>query len=310
MKDIIAALKKKLIESARKNRANGLLFSGGLDSSILAAINPGIKAITVSLKSGGEDVRYSNLATKFFNIKYFSRSVGVGEAIEAIPEVIKILKTFDPAIPNDLVVYFGVKKAKELGLKDIMVGDGSDELFAGYDFMQEINDLPSYIEKISKKMSFSSNEIGRAFGINIAQPYMDKEIVDLALQIPVALKIKKEGAKIYGKWVLRKAFSDILPNEIIWQGKRPLEYGSGMTGLRKIISNKISDDEFSTNPYDINFMNKEHMYYYKIYRNVVGAIPRAEKGEKKCPGCGGGMKRSAYHCKICGYVNHFPPTRL
>ncbi len=121
--------------------------------------------------------------------------------------------------------------------------------------------------------------------------------------LPQGERIKVRG-KLWGKWILRKAFEDVLPKEIIWQDKRPLEYGSGMTKLREIISSKISDDEFEEKKklYPINFLNKEHLYYYEIYRNAIGEIRKPKEKEKECPYCGGGMGISSFHCKTCGGV--------
>lgn len=304
MKDVAFELKRMLIESVQRDKARGLLFSGGLDSAILASANPNIKAITISLKSYGEDIEYSTSVAGYLNIKHFHRSADIDEVIEAIPVVIHILRSFDPALPNDLPVYFGLKLAKELGIKEVMAGDGSDELFAGYSFMQEIDDLAEYIKRISKSMEFSSNKIGEFFGIKIVQPFIDKKIVDFALQIPVDLKIKESNGKVWGKWILRKAFEDILPEEIIWQKKRPLEYGSGMRKIREIISSRVCDEEFkeASDSTSVKFMNKEHFYYYRIYRNVVGEITKPKHGEKACPGCGAEINPMAFHCKVCGYV--------
>ena len=304
MRDIIFELKVKLTESVERNRAAGLLFSGGLDSAVLAAINPRPKAISVSLKSYGEDIRYSNSVARFLSMKHFHKSVDTEEVMEAIPEVVKILKSFDLAIPNDIVVYFGLKYANEIGIKEVMTGDGSDELFGGYSFMQKKDDLGAYIKKISQKMSFSSNELGDFFNIEIKQPFMDKKIIDLALKIPTTLKIKRENSRLHGKWILRKAFEDILPEEIAWQDKRALEHGSGMTKIREIVSSKVCDEEFKkvSKTSSIKFMSKEHYYYYKIYRNVVGEIPKPERGEKKCLGCGTGMGPGDFHCKLCGNI--------
>jgi len=305
MKEAIKNIKKILFEAVTRNPYQGLLFSGGLDTSILAVINPNVVGITVSLGVGAEDIYYSTSLADSLKIKHFHKKVDVDEALAGIPEVIKILKSFDPAIPNDLVVYFGIKFAKELGIDRIATGDGSDELFAGYSFMKGINDLESYIQRISKNMCFSSNEIGRFFKIKIIQPFLDRKVIDFSLHLPAGLKVKRENNKSWGKWILRKAFEDVLPKEIVWQSKRPLEYGSGMRRLRQIVSDMVSDEEFRERLPSIKFISavgKEHFYYYKVYKKVIGEIPRPKENEKQCPGCGGGMERTSFHCKICGYV--------
>ncbi len=301
---MVNKLKQKLTLSVKRNSAEGMLFSGGLDTSILALLSPNIAAINVSLENYAPDLKFAKMLEKFLHLKVYYQTIKIEEAISVIPQIIKILKSFDPAIPNDITVYFGLKFAKKLGLKNIMTGDGSDELLAGYSYMQNINDLDNYIQQISKKMYFSSNEIGKQFGLKIKQPYMDNDFIKLALSIDTKFKIKREQNKIFGKWILRKAFDNVLPKKIIWQSKRPLEVGSGMTKLRKIISDKISDKEFIKKQkiYPVKFINKEHLYYYEIYRDVVGKIPKPVKDEKSCNGCGAGMKRDAFHCKVCGYV--------
>ena len=201
MKSIIEDLKKILVRATEKEPYNGLLFSGGLDTSILAAINPRVKCVSVSLEAGAEDVHYSRLLAEFFNLEHSHREVSVDEAIESIPEIIKILKTFDPAIPNDLTAYFGLKEAKKLGITQIATGDGSDEIFAGYSFMEDIEDLAGYIERISRNMSFSSNVLAESLGLKIRQPYIGKEVVDFALKVPVDLKIRKDSGKVWGEWI-------------------------------------------------------------------------------------------------------------
>ncbi len=302
MKDVVFELKRKLIESVQKNSASGLLFSGGIDSATLAGINSNVKAITVNLNSYGEDVEFAASLAKFLNMEHYQKRVDVDEAIDAIPKVIKMLKTFDSAIPNDLVVYFGLKKAFELGIDEVMTGDGADELFAGYSFMQKISDLENYIRKISQNMRFSSNLIGNYFGLKIVQPFLNRGFLNFALSISPDLKLRQQNGKFWGKWILRKAFEDTLPAEVIWQDKRPLENGSGMAKIREIISAKITDEEFKENSYPVKFMNKEHFYYYKVYRNVIGKIPEPKEGEKRCSGCGSGIEAIAFHCKVCGCV--------
>lgn len=302
MKEIIKNLKDLLSGTVKESAYKGLLFSGGLDTSILAAIKPRVIGITVSLESEGEDLHYSGVLAKHLKIEHIHRKVDPEEAIDAIPEVVKILKSFDPAIPNDLVVYFGLKCARELGIDEIGTGDGSDELFGGYSFMEEMDDPEAYIQRIAKKMYFSSNDLGDFFGIKVVQPFMNRDVMNFALQIPSDLKIRRYNGKVWGKWILRKAFEDLLPGDIIWQSKRPLEYGSGMRRLRQVISERVPDEEFRGDFRPVKFINREHLYYYKIYRKYVGEIPKPKDGEKTCPGCGAGINMDGFHCKICGNV--------
>ena len=304
MQELILNLKETLKKAVQKNKTCCMLFSGGLDTSILVSLNPQIKAISVSLESSGEDIYYSKLMADKFYLEWSHRIVDIDEALNAIPTVIRSLKSFDPAIPNDLVIYFGLKLAKESGVKEIMTGDGADEIFAGYDFIKNMKDVDKYINRMTSSMFFNSNRLGNLFGIKIKQPYLEKELLDFALKIPVKLKIKKEKGNLRGKWILRKAFENVLTGEIAWQSKRPLEYGSGMSNLRQIITSMVSDDEFNKKSklYQIKFFNKEHLYYYEIYKNEVGEIPGPADNEKTCPGCGAGMKQKSFHCRVCGFV--------
>lgn len=303
MKEKFKTLRYLLSEAIRRFSYEGLLFSGGLDTSVIAVLNPKIEAVTISLEGAAEDVYYSKLLARKFGLKHTHYTVDVEEALLAIPEVIRILRSFDPAIPNDLAVFFGLKKAKELGINSIATGDASDELFGGYSFMKEIGNLEAYIRRITKTINFSSNDICGFFGLKIVQPFADENVIDFALRLPRRMKIRKENGKIWGKWIVRKAFEDILPCEVVWQSKRPIEYGSGMTRLREIITKNISDDEFKEKQqvYSVKFLNKEHLYYYEIFRKVIGAIPTPKHAEKPCSGCGAGLVLNAFHCKICGY---------
>lgn len=303
-KFLFSELKRRFAEAVSRNRAEGILFSGGLDSALVAAYSTNCRAISIGLESYGEDRYYAEKAAKFLKLDHYHRTVKIDEAIAAIPEVIKILRSFDPAIPNDVTAYLGLKYAKNTGMCSMMTGDGSDEIFLGYNFMLEKKDLKTYLNLMYRTMRFSSNKIGENLGIDIKQPFLDKEFMDFSQGIDVDFKIRKENGKTWGKWILRKTFEGVLPQEVLWQSKRALEHGSGMTELRNVIESKVSDKEFEDGKrrFSIKFWNKEHFYYYRIYRDVAGEIPAPEKGQKICESCGAGMALNAFHCKTCGDV--------
>ncbi len=295
-------LRELLVQAVRKRPFEAILFSGGLDSSIVAALNPKAAGITVSLENEAEDISYANRLAQTLGMRHIHRPVSREEAIQALPEVIQILKSFDPALPNDLAAYFGLLKARGMGFHTLGTGDGSDELFGGYSFMAELENCEAYIARMSKTMSFSSNTLAEFLGLELNQPFLDSDVFDLALKIPISEKIRADHGKTWGKWILRKTFESMLPPELAWQSKRPLEIGSGMTRLREIIESRVSDHDFQAGRGKMHFFNKEHFYYYRIYREVVGEIPLPQANEKICPGCGTGVNLKKFHCKLCGYV--------
>jgi len=311
--DICEELRSKLKEATRKNRADAILLSGGLDTSILAFIAKPAIAFTVALKdSQASDLIYSEKVSNLLGIKHKKMEFSVGEALNTLPEVIRILKTFDLALPNDLSLYFALKLARKNNVCSIMTGDGADELFAGYSYMAKLppKALDAYIRRLSKSWHFSANELGEALGIDeVKQPFLDEDFIRFALKISPALKVKED----IGKYILRKSFDDLIPPEIVWRKKEPIEYGSGSNRLRKIIENMVSEEEFQSvkEKTGIKFINKEHSFYYRIYSEVVGEIPQASPsapspftgegwGEvKRCPCCGASMGK--WHCRICGF---------
>jgi asparagine synthase (glutamine-hydrolysing) len=298
--DIYEQLRGKLKEAIERNKADGILLSGGLDTSILAFIAKPTIAFTVALKdSQASDLYYSEKISRLLGIKHKKMEFTVEEALNILPEVIKILKTFDLALPNDLSIYFALKLARESKLSSVMTGDGSDELFAGYSYMAELppEGLERYIRRLSENWHFSANELGKALGIEIKQPFLDRDFVQFALDISPELKVK--GG--VGKYILRKSFEALLPQEIVWRKKEPIEYGSGSNKLHEIINNMVSDEEFqqAKEKTGIKFMNKEHSFYYRIYSEVVGAIPKAREGKKDCPCCG--ARLITQYCRVCGF---------
>lgn len=298
--DICEQLRTKLREAVERSRADGILLSGGVDTGILAFVARPSTGFTVALKdSPASDLGYSEKISKLLGIQHKKREFTTEEALNTLPEVIRILKTFDLAIPNDLSIYFALKLTRGSGISSIMTGDGADELFAGYSYMAELppKDLERYIRRLSQNWHFSSGYLGRALGIEIKQPFLDEDFVRFALEISPELKVKDR----VGKHILRKSFEDLIPPEIVWRKKEAIEYGSGSTKLHEIINSMVTDEEYQSarKEVDIKFINKEHFFYWRIYNEVVGEIPKARDDEISCPCCGAGMGK--YHCPTCGF---------
>jgi len=141
--EIYAKLHSLLEEAVLRNLSEGILLSGGLDTSILAYIASNytrLKAFTVAFDAApAPDVEYAKLMAKSLNLDHTIHLFDENELLDSIPIVIKILKSFDPMeIRNSASIFIALKLAKEKGIKSVMTGDGSDELFAGYSFLFDL----------------------------------------------------------------------------------------------------------------------------------------------------------------------------
>jgi asparagine synthase (glutamine-hydrolysing) len=307
MLDIQTQLRHELARAVERHRADAILLSGGLDTSILAYLARLSLAFTVSFKdSDAHDLEYAERVADLLSFEHRQREFDELEALEVLPHVVGILKTFDPALPNDLTIYFGLECARQNGVSSVMTGDGADELFAGYSYMAQLAPatLERHLRELPQLWQFSSRLLGKALGIEVKQPFLDREFVNFALTIDPQLKMK-QGT---GKYVLRQAFEGLIPGNILWRDKEPIEVGSGSVKLRRAMEHMVTDEEFHAAGKEtgIWFMNKEHYFYYRIYREVVGDIPKAGQGEARCPGCGAQM--GSRHCRVCGFCRPLEPS--
>lgn len=290
----------------------GILLSGGLDTSILAyeaAKCVELKAYTVAMKGAdAPDLRYAGLMSRHLCLEHKVLEFGMEEVREALPKLIKILRVFDPMeVRNSLAIYLAMGFSKEDGRKTLITGDGADELFAGYDFI--INKTPEEIEKdlrhLWKLMTFSSFDIGKNYGLGVKAPYLDEKLKEFAMGLGVEFKIGRRKGELFGKWILREAYEGMLPEEIIWRVKTPIERGTGTSMLPSLFEKEISDElfnerrKFYLDEDSVRIRDKEHLAYYEVFREVVGP-PRATGSGRRCPDCTSMLREGSKFCRTCG----------
>ena len=312
---LLSELRVLLNKVIQQNLAEGLFFSAGTDTSILAyealKFKPDLKAITIVFEQGiPEDIEFVKRMVAYLKLNHEFQVFNATDAASTAIKVIGILKTFDPMqIRHSIPIYIGLTKAKEKSLKSVFTGDGLDELF-GYPWLFHLpeNELVESLQNMWEEMTFSSIPLGESIGIAVKTPYLDPLFMNYAKKLPLRLKINFEKGTQYGKWLLRKAYEDTIPSEVIWRPKMALEKGTGTVRLQSVFSKKISDEEFREKKQkylerdDVCLIDKEQMFYYEIFRSQFGSPSEAypEKEGRQCPKCKGYVKTKIGFCKICG----------
>jgi asparagine synthase (glutamine-hydrolysing) len=309
-KDVLLHLLKGAI---LKGKPDGVVLSGGIDSSLLAALAPrGMLNLGVTAVFGGSDARdraYSKMVAGRLGIRHVIVEYGIDEAANAAREIVRSMRTFDHVeIRNDITIYLAMKLCREEGIACAMTGDGGDELFAGYEYMLRMDEheLSSYINSLSGKWTFSANRIGAQLGVGVSQPYLDPEVVEFARNLPYGWRVHKSG-KTLGKWVLRSLLEELGFPEIAYRRKEPIELGSGSESISRLLNEALGEgaDEIVTEALDdgVRFWSREQAYFYKIFKEIFGRVPRPFPGESSCACCGAPLDANRVVCSYCGFNN-------
>jgi len=311
LSETILSLRTTLESAVERNVAEAVLLSGGLDTSIIASLaarEGPPRAYTVALDGApSPDIEYASLMAKHLSLKHKVHIFGMEELMENLPEVVKTLRVFDPMeIRNSAAVYIGMKEAKKEGVSTFLTGDACDELFAGYSFLFNLGpaELKTSLRRLWSVMAFSAIPMAESLGMVAKIPFLDPEVKELATQVDPSFLIVEQGGQKWGKWIVRKAFEDLLPSQITWRVKTPIEYGCGTTTLPQIFDKRIPDEEFHEKQRrikeidNVTIRDKEHLAYYEIFHRVFGTRP--ETTRRACPGCHYEVREDATFCRTCG----------
>ena len=291
--------------------ANWIALSGGLDSSILGWIkkDQDLNAITIITKDFiGSDLSYSQIMGKHIDIPLELKYVNIDEMLNAIKETVKILKNFnDIEIRNSIVPYLYLNLLKGKNVTKVITGDGADEIFAGYNFLvkKDHSELQNELKRIKKIMHFTSQKIADKLGMSIQMPFINESIIKLVETLPINLLINQKDGIKFGKWVLRKAFENALPSNVVWREKTPMQDGSGTVSLTKMFDSVITDDIFKEKTKkiksedNITIRTKESLHYYELYKENF-KIPEYQSGKNLCSDCNAEIVNDSKFCRTCG----------
>ncbi|OAF71520.1 hypothetical protein A3Q56_00725 [Intoshia linei] len=299
----LGAVRKRLMS----DRPIGCILSGGLDSTLITALvkkvyDQPLHTYTVGLK-GSEDLHYAKIASEHIGTDHHELLITPEEYVDAIDETIYQIESYDvttvrASIGNYLVSQFVKKIGKNIV---IYCGDVSDEIFGGYrgfgktecgdkldqENVKMLNNI-QYFDVLRSDKTISSATL------DARVPFADKNLLLYVMSIPgeykrfdqkmeATYRLKfdkgdaawsKEKYKLMEKQILRNAFSDILPEELLWRRKEAFSDGiakkeySAFNYIKDFVESRYSDDEFlekcqkykHCTPYD-----KESLYYREIF---------------------------------------------
>jgi asparagine synthase (glutamine-hydrolysing) len=275
----------------------GVLISGGLDSSLIAAIAarysrkrvesegkseawwPRLHSFAVGL-SDSPDMKKARTVAKYLGTVHHEIIFTIQEGLDAIRDVIYHLETFDTTtIRAATPMYLMARKIKSMGIKMVLSGEGADEVFGGYLYFHMAPSPEEFHEETVTKLSMLSkydclraNKSTAAWGVETRVPFLDKEFLDYAMSIDPREKMCPGDA--IEKKILRKAFEGFLPDDILWRQKEQFSDGVGygwIDHLKKLSEKKVSDKMMADAK--IRFpeqtpTSKEQYYYREIFDSL------------------------------------------
>jgi asparagine synthase (glutamine-hydrolysing) len=284
---LISAVKKRVIGTT--DRPVACLLSGGLDSSLIAALvskfYPGkLETYSIGMK-GSEDLKYAEIVAKHIDSNHTSIIVSQEDFLEAIPEVIKAIESYDTTTVRASVGNYLIGKyiEKHSTAKVIFNGDGSDELAGGYLYFHAAPNNIEFDSECKRLLAdihafdvLRSDKCISSHGLEPRTPFLDRGWVDYYLSIPIDIRKPKKGQM--EKNLIRKAFSTfepgLLPQSVLWRKKEA--FSDGVSSQHKSWYQIIGEHMETLNIKDMtkendNYNNinipktKEQIYYRAIY---------------------------------------------
>jgi asparagine synthase (glutamine-hydrolysing) len=316
----LKSIRESLEASVRKRLMSevpyGVLLSGGLDSSIIAAVAareteriaqaqfearqrrlaqgelglvtppsggpysgvteeatiaswPRLHSFSIGLENS-PDLLAARKAAHYLGTVHHEYVFTVQEGLDAIPDVIHHLETYDvTTVRASTPMYLLSRKIKAMGVKMVLSGEGSDEIFGGYLYFHAAPDARSFhrecvsrVKNLHTADCLRANKSTMAWGLEARVPFLDKAFMDVSMGVRPEDKLfskgtsqefDEDGRPKMEKYILRKAFDvspdgkPYLPQSILWRQKEQFSDGVGYSwidGLKDHADRAIADEIF------------------------------------------------------------------
>ena len=292
--DVRHALEAAVERQLMSDVPYGVLLSGGLDSSVISAIArkyagrriedgghseawwPQLHSFAVGLK-GAPDLAKAREVAASIGTVHHEINYTIQEGLDALRDVIYFIETYDvTTVRASTPMYLLARVIKSMGIKMVLSGEGADEVFGGYLYFHKAPSPRAFHEETVRKLSklhlydcLRANKSLAAWGVEGRVPFLDKDFLDVAMRL--SPRAKMCPGTVIEKKIVREAFSDMLPKDIVWRQKEQFSDGVGYSWidtLKQMTAAAVSDEQmahaaerFPVNPP----MNKEEYYYRSIF---------------------------------------------
>ncbi len=286
----------------------GVLLSGGLDSSVISAIAetysamrieddsrtrawwPRLHSFAVGLK-GAPDLAKARLVAEHIGTVHHEINYTIQEGLDALRDVIYYTETYDvTTVRASTPMYLLARVIKSMGIKMVLSGEGADEIFGGYLYFHKAPDARAFHEETVRKLSklhlydcLRANKSLAAWGVEGRVPFLDKEFLDVAMRLNPEAKMCP--GKTIEKRLVREAFADMLPEEIVWRQKEQFSDGVGYSWidtLKRITSEAVSDEQMAhaAERFPVHPPQCKEEYYY---RSIFAELFPSESAARAVP---------------------------
>ncbi|MBX2802684.1 MAG: asparagine synthase B [Myxococcales bacterium] len=265
------ALREALCASVRRHLMSdvpyGVLLSGGLDSSVVSAVAaryarqrveasdaeeawyPRLHSFSIGLDDS-PDLAAAQVVADALGTVHHGFTYTIQEGLDALSDVVYHLETYDvTTIRAGTPMYLMARRIRAMGIKMVLSGEGSDELFGGYLYFHKAPDPRSFheetVDKLSQLHLYDCNRANKAmaaWGVEARVPFLDSAFVDHAMQIPA--RHRMVGQRGIEKELLRRAFEGWIPDEVLWRQKEQFSDGVGygwIDALKELAEQRVSD---------------------------------------------------------------------
>lgn len=271
---------------AMNERSKPAFFlSGGLDSSIVAAIAASVSPVhepictfSIGTSQGSPDLAAAKVMADFIGSNHTVVEFTPETAVEYVPRVIHQLESYDCTTVRASVPMFMLSEyiAKHTNHKVVLSGEGADEVFGGYLYFHHAPTLDDFHDETVRRVTqihqydgLRADRCTAGNGLELRVPFLDTDLVDYVMTcVPASMKHPRE--QMVEKRLLREAFADMLPSEILHRQKNGMSDAVGydwVNHLRAVASKQVHRSvSFAENPPQTD----EELWYREVHHARFG----------------------------------------